>query len=67
MTRYINNLPNLTTASMTDLYREGVQSVDAALGADGSLTVSQVQFLGKLLTRRGVDVESLLVEVLGPE
>ena len=67
MTRYINNLPNLTTACLTDLYMEGVRSVDAALGADGSLTVGQVQFVGKLLTRRGVDVEELLTAVLGPE
>jgi hypothetical protein len=52
---------------LTDLYMEGVRSVDAALGADGSLTVGQVQFVGKLLTRRGVDVEELLTAVLGPE
>jgi len=66
MSRYINNLPNLTTACLTDLYMEGVRSVDAALGGDGCLTVGQVQFVGKLLTRRGVDLDALLDAAFGP-
>jgi len=67
MSRYINNLPNLTTANLTYLYKEGVRSVDEALGGDGVLTVGQVQFVGKLLARRGVDVDALFDAVLGPE
>ena len=66
MSRYIINLPDLTTERMTQLYKEGVRAVDAALGDDNFTTLSatQIQFVGKLLTRRGVDVDTLLDEVL---
>ena len=66
MSRYINNLPDLTTERLTQLYKEGVRAVDAALGDDNFTTLSatQIQFVGKLLTRRGVDVDALLDEVL---
>jgi hypothetical protein len=69
MTRYIHNLPNLGTADLTYLYKMGVRSIDSTMGDDNisCLSCSQIDFVGKLLTRRGVDIDALLDAVLGPE
>ena len=54
---------------MTYLYKMGVRSIASTMGDDNiyCLSCSQIDFVGKLLTRRGVDIDALLDAVLGPE
>ena len=57
MTRYIENLPDLPVDVLKDIYVRGKNSIDSC-AAQGDIdtspyTVSQIQFVAKLIEQKG--------------
>ena len=61
MTRYINNLPDLCTDVLNEMYENGLREINNTCGDENAcnLTINQLHFIRKILYRRGFIVRDI--------